>query len=427
LCGIAMKKIRSHIKNNGSAGFSLLELAVLMVIVGLVTATTLETYNNYSKGMALRDTSARFYSIEVAMNQFLAKNGRLPCPAVPTDTPDAVSAGVEPVTCDTVPRNPIEAIPAVVGCVGGYCQSPGRDADDPVNGADLVLSGAVPYVTLGMTMKDSLDGWNRKIKYVVTAKLTQKDAYLTSAGAIDVVEHVGGGNALGDTMLPQTGQVVFLSHGQDGKGAYTFDGKLFAACPTSAAGFDFENCDEPSDATYFDNSDRSYVAGADYYDDVVSYAYKITALSDRWGYYGSSTEIQNSGGRRVGIGVNAPTNQLHVADNIKASSVQSDNFCDYGGVAMPTTGTVEEIGSYGKSGTNCLPPKVIGGTGISCPTAGTKGVAMTGIQNAGEVCATKNIPGNVITGECGAGEVMCGLTAAEGIRCRSIASAVCPP
>lgn len=426
--------------NDNKAGFSLIEMAVLMVIVGVVAATALETYNSYSKGLALRSTTAHFTNIEQALNQFLTKNGRLPCPAVPSNDPTALTAGVEPATCDpALPLlpNPVEAIPAVVGCVGGYCQSPGRDADviypNPPISPDLVLSGAVPYVTLGMTMKDSLDGWNRKIKYVVTAKLTQKDTYLTNAGAIDVRTHVSDINILGLPETTGTGQIVLLSHGQDGKGAYTFDGKLFAACSTSANGFDFENCDDPSDAKYFNMSDRSFVAGADYYDDVVHESFKITASSDRWAYLGSSTEIRNSGGRRVGIGVPTPTNQLHVEGNIKASAVQSDNFCDYGGVATPLVGTapgvVPEVkaGSDGQPGTNCLPPKVIGGTGINCGSDPKSAKAMTGIQNASAVCADKGAAGNIVAGDCAEGEVMCGLTAAETIRCKPTNSLVCPP
>lgn len=399
-----MKIKFSSSKNKDHAGFSLIELSILMLIIGLMAATAMESYSAYSSGKALHNTKGRFYDIESALTQFLTKNGRLPCPASLGDTPASATSGIEISSCST------DSTEGTAGtCTGGYCRSPGRDANGNAI-PDLVLSGYVPYVTLGLAMKDSVDGWNRKIKYVVTAKLTQNATYNATYGAISVTA-ANGSNALG-AMAAGTGQIALLSQGADGKGAYTIDGNLYAACPaTLAGGRDFENCNEPLDATYFSKNERSFVTGADHYDDVVHGTYRIISSSDRWAYLGAPTEMQNTGGRRVGIGTSTPTNQLHVAGNIKASSIRANNFCDYGGVA----------GYNGPTGINCLPPEVFGGAGISCATG-----AMNGIKNAASNCATAIVPNSIATGTCPAGKVMCGVSGTGTILCNVSGALTCP-
>lgn len=403
-----MKDISAMLKKKSKSGFSLLELAIFMVIVGLVTATTLQTYKIYTSGKALNITKGRLFEIESALTQFLTKNGRLPCPAVPSEGPTALTSGMEISTCGS---DPTEG--AVGSCTaGGYCQSPGRDANSNAT-PDLVLSGYVPYITLGLAMKSSLDGWDKKIKYVVTAKLTQSATYNAGYGAISV-QAANGANTL--SSAAGTGQVVLMSHGEDGRGAYTLGGALYAACPASASsGRDFENCNEPLNATYYDRNARSFVSGPDHYDDYVHYKYMIVSSTDRW-THSSATTMQNSGGRRVGIGTPTPTNHLHVAGNIKASGLRANNYCNYG-INPPAA----VVGTAGKPGINCLPPSLFGGIGSSCAVG-----SMNGIKDAAAQCAISIAPGSIATGTCGTGTVMCGVDGAGGIICHVPGATTCP-
>ena len=375
------------------------------MILGLVVGTALEAYRTYSKPRSLQMTKAHFYDVEAALIQFLTRNGRLPCPAIMTDGPLDATSGVEVSTCATSATDG----GASTCTATGYCRASGRDANG-AGGADIVLSGAVPYVTLGIPLEDSIDGWGRKIKYVVSSKLTQTATYNASYGAITILNS-NNSTALGGA---NSAQMVLLSAGEDGRGAYTIDGRAAEAC--AGAGRDVENCDEPADATYYNKSQRSYVAGADYYDDAVHTTFKIVASSDRWAYGSTLVDVINKGGRRVGIGVTAPVNQVHVGGNVKASSSTGANlFCNAGGTIVSN--------DDGPPGTNCIPPSLFSdlGAGSSCPSG-----TMRGVASAQAKCLVAITPGSIGTGTCPAGHVMCGVNGSGGIICHVPGATTCP-
>lgn len=405
-----MKLTNDPSGQKSKAGFSLLELAIFMGIVGIMAATTLQTYQTYANSKAIQTTKGHLAEINAALINFLAKNNnRLPCPADPSDPPNDPDSGMEISTC---------AADAVEGAIGsctpsGYCASPGRDADGNFV-PDLALSGYVPYITLGLPLQSSLDGWGRKIKYVVSAKLTKSATYNVNYGAIGLIYKNGAPVLTKEMTTPNSAHVLLLSHGPDGKGAYTLNGNLHAACPPSPAnGRDFENCNEPTNATYYDRSERSFVSGADHYDDYVHPEYIITSNADRWKV--STTTLQNGALGRVGIGTYTPTNPLHVAGDIKAGELITAQLCNYGG-----GGSVASVD--GLTGANCLPYDLFGDTGSSCATG-----AMTGIKNAAAACALSVKPGSIPAYTCPTGEVACGIKAGGNLRCRIPGAAICPP
>lgn len=387
-------------RSSGTTGFSLIELSVALMIVGLMMGSALEVYRTYSKPRDIRTTRAYFYDIEAGMKQFLTRNGRLPCPAVMTDTPSSSTSGIEVSTCQT------DAIEGGAGaCTAtGYCRSLGYDANG-AGGADIVLSGAVPYVTLGIPMKTSIDGWERKIKYVVTARLTKPGTYDAAKGAI-TINHSNGSTNYASA---NSAQFTLISAGEDGRGAYTINGVLVSAC--TGLGRDIENCNEPTNATYYNKNDRSYVAGADHYDDLVHTSFKITASADRWVYGGSTlVDIMNKGGGRVGIGTPTPESPVHVNGNVKsASSVAADNYCN--------------ANAPGGSGTNCIKPELFSdaGIGTTCPSG-----TMKAIKSGQAECILALQPASITTGTCPTGKVMCGVSVSGGILCRVPGAAACP-
>lgn len=395
---------RIAVKIRRVGGFTFIELSIMLMVIGLVSATALQMNRIYVQEKAMQDTQGRFYNIEAALTQFLTKNGRLPCPALPSDAPTAATAGLENPACAT------DALESALGsCTNGYCLSPGRDAN--INGTpDLAYSGAVPYATLGLGMRDSIDGWGRKIKYVVSAKLTRNATYNATQGVISVVAP-NGSNALG-AMSPGSGQMIIMSYGPDGRRAYTLDGGLFSACPSSLAeGRDFENCNEPMDSKYFNNFERGDIAGSTHYDDLLHTTYKIVSSSDLWSMPGAVTEMQNTAGRRIGIGVATPASHLHVAGNIRASSTNAKKFCNIGGTA----------GTDGPPGSNCIETKLFAGSGSSCAEG-----SMNGIKNGVATCSISIVPSSIATGTCPTGKVMCGVTGAGAIICNFPGAATCP-
>ena len=130
-------------------GFSLVEIAVVLLIAGLALGAGVSMLGSQLENKKLNDTQARIKEANDAIMAFAAVNRRLPCPAT------LVSAGLESVT------------PGAPG-VRGQCTNPN--------------DGFVPARTLGLTGQGLngllLDSWTFPIRY-----------------AVSVVAYTGTGNA----------------------------------------------------------------------------------------------------------------------------------------------------------------------------------------------------------------------------------------
>jgi prepilin-type N-terminal cleavage/methylation domain-containing protein len=130
-----MKLSISHARPRARRGFSLLEVAVVIAIVGLLVAGLAGPLSSQVDQRRFNDTRALLKSAEDAILVFAATNGRLPCPA------SATSNGIE-VTRDAA----------------GRCQIAGG------NGAVI---GFVPARTLGLSPVDgqgyATDAWGTNV------------------------------------------------------------------------------------------------------------------------------------------------------------------------------------------------------------------------------------------------------------------------
>jgi prepilin-type N-terminal cleavage/methylation domain-containing protein len=128
-------------------GFTLAEVAVVVLIVGLLLGGLLGTYSTQIDLSRTAETKKTLETARDALIGFAAANGRLPCPAT------ATSNGVEVGTA------------GVVG-VGGVCQ-----VGTAAGGGQPGL-GFVPAATLALTPTDSqgylIDSWGNRIRYAVT-------------------------------------------------------------------------------------------------------------------------------------------------------------------------------------------------------------------------------------------------------------------
>ncbi len=120
------------------AGFTLVEMAIVLVIFGLVLATLLLPLQAQREQAAISQTNATLESARRALLGFAQSRGRLPCPAT------LVSNGAE------VPLG-------------------GTNASNPICNQQ---SGFLPAATLGIQPVDAdgfaLDAWNNRIRYAVT-------------------------------------------------------------------------------------------------------------------------------------------------------------------------------------------------------------------------------------------------------------------
>ena len=70
-------------RQRSQGGFTLLELAIVLFIVGLIAIGGLKTASALRENVGISETSKRLDTLVMALQTFLMKNNRLPCPADP--------------------------------------------------------------------------------------------------------------------------------------------------------------------------------------------------------------------------------------------------------------------------------------------------------------------------------------------------------
>lgn len=150
--------------------FTLVELAIVLVIVAFLVGGMLISFGAQRDISAANETQKQFNDIRDALIGFAAANGRLPCPASPSATGAEDPPG------------------------GGPCTTP--------------RNGFLPAVTLGITPTDAqgyaLDSWGNPIRYAVTT--ANSNAFTAGTGIK---------NAWSGTMSPDL-QVCNTSAGMTG-------------------------------------------------------------------------------------------------------------------------------------------------------------------------------------------------------------------
>lgn len=189
-------------------GFTLVELAVALAIVGLLLGMLIVPLNAQVDQQRISDTQKQLNLITEAILGFAVANGRLPCPATPGTANTVAGAGSE---------------------------------NKP--GATCALSdGVLPWAALGLP---ETDAWGRRFTYRVTTAMADDPAgglqasfTLTDNGGITIKS-----SAAGVTIASNVAAVV-VSHGKNGLGAYQTSGAQIAG----AAGDELENAN--ADATF---------------------------------------------------------------------------------------------------------------------------------------------------------------------------------
>ena len=171
-------------------------LVALLLAVAILTtvATTLvirQANAVRSTGNKIALTNERLEAIRLSLVNFVAVNGRLPCP---------------------------EPYASVTGAA--FPQGSSIDCGVPAVNAG---PGAVPWKDLGLLSSDVLDGWGRKISY----RVFSGDA-IGSVGKQIMVD-----DPLITPPLPSDKAFVLISHGETGYGAWSASGIQTALAPVS--------------------------------------------------------------------------------------------------------------------------------------------------------------------------------------------------
>lgn len=188
-----------------NAGFTLIEIAVVLVIVGLLLGGLLMPLTMQIEQRNITDSNRAMEAARDAMIGFAMRNTPpfLPCP----DKTGAAGPGTA------------------------------NDGIEDRNGAACVTQeGNVPWVTLGTSPED---GWTRRLRYRVTAAYSNSGGFtLASAGDITIQTRNGAGQPL--VNLAQNVPLVIISHGPNGLGGI---GNSGVAMPPPASADEIENAD----------------------------------------------------------------------------------------------------------------------------------------------------------------------------------------
>lgn len=125
-----------HAGGGGVRGFSLVEMALVLLIVGLLAAVFLPATNTFLDNNRRKETRAKLEALEQAMVRFVMVNRRLPCPADGSLPPGNANQGLELAA-------------------GGACTVP------------ALTNGVVPWRSLGVAQGDAMDAWSTMVSYRV--------------------------------------------------------------------------------------------------------------------------------------------------------------------------------------------------------------------------------------------------------------------
>ncbi len=192
-------------------GFTLVELAVVVFLIGLLATMGISALKAQLASAAISNTKKKQDTIKDALVAYLGRNKRLPCPA----TDNSGKEGTAGARLPQVPSN---------------CPT---------------YFGVVPYAELGLPKSAAVDGWDNFFAYAVSRQwtatlntapptnggsITNDPAFafnIGNLGTITVNDRIPASNSTltviaNPTATPPTGAVVVLvSHGPNGSGAYT--------------------------------------------------------------------------------------------------------------------------------------------------------------------------------------------------------------
>jgi prepilin-type N-terminal cleavage/methylation domain-containing protein len=207
-------------KHSRARGFTLLEMAVVLIIVGFLLGGLLTNLGTMHASQNDAETRRQLEDIREALIVFAVVNRRLPCPAAPA-------------TADTVVGAGLEQAPIAGGCTGG-------------------VNGVLPWATLGLPQTDA---WGRRFTYRVAASFARTAPAITLASVGDITVQ----NRSLVTIAAQV-PVVVVSHGGDAAGSRNRSG---VATATGTNAQQVENAD--SDAIFVSETPT------DTYDDQITW------------------------------------------------------------------------------------------------------------------------------------------------------------
>ncbi|MET0154696.1 MAG: type II secretion system protein [Rickettsiales bacterium] len=286
--------------------FSLVELSVVLMIIGVTLIGALDLSINHEESERADVTRTRMARIERALDDYVLTYKRMPCPAASAAKADDPHYGE-----------------------GGAPPTPGaQSCPNAVFNDGSVYMGMPPVKDLGLSEDDALDGWDRRMFYAVDVRFSydetlnpacaaDKNCFFYAKNGAIAIRNVEGSELAGDAVY------ALFSAGSNGYGAYNAVGAIGASSgrledpPTSHEAerdnaATLQSAAVTFDATFVQN-ERS-----DVFDDILSYRPKWRITGDAGGMepedWSVCTSASNPNGTCAGASdVNACTSMASAA------------------------------------------------------------------------------------------------------------------
>jgi len=236
------------IKKQSEAGFSLIEISMILIIFGLLLTAILKTATFIRSENIRSEYFDTPRLLGAALEEYALINGRYPTPAAADLDITDVNYGV-PVPVANLPDFLAGECNSGEAAVNGViCRIGQRDLDNPADGIgedleETILIGSLPTTVLGLNSEESFDMHNVRFTYAISSSLTNTATFSNQSGVIRVRSYEG---AMPDALGTNSNvHYVVISHGYNQAGAYRSDGTR-VACPPSLGALEVENCNDDS-------------------------------------------------------------------------------------------------------------------------------------------------------------------------------------
>jgi prepilin-type N-terminal cleavage/methylation domain-containing protein len=405
-----MKRFCNQNKNKKTridGGFTLIEMSMVIIILGLAIAAILPIYNVYQENTKVNDTVSAIDTATSAIGSFRTINGRYPYPASLTDRRiiDATYGRENNADMNLTPQGAMNGAGVFIQqSIASRTMAYANEwAAFPPGSRVRVRIGFLPFKNLGLTEDQAYDSYGNRLMYAVTEHLANATTFRDDQGGIDIID------ANNATMVPVPGSVHFVvfSLGKNRNGAFT-QGNIRIPCTGQI--IETENCDFTQTDAVFRSTDRREIGGVNAYDDIFSYFTQSDTPLWQVPVGGSPFDIMEKPGGEVGFAMGAAatndplTNKGTIVGTVRAQN-DPDTPADEGRIMA--TQICSTAG-------NCFSTSLIAGSiaagtgGMECPPDRPY---MVGIRSGQPVCV------NQIITRCPDGQIVKGVNSDGTLQC----------
>ncbi len=234
-------KDKTHKMTSNQKGFSLLEVAIAIAVIGILSAAFLAVLMDRYQKQEYNEHFQNVAEISEKLKDYAIVNGAYPLPADPTLAPGDANYGV------SLTQAQVSDYTTGV-CDGGHTVNGvtctlGVNATGNGSDGKVVYIGAVPSSVLGYSSDESQDMHGTIYTYAVSALLTDPATFRDGIGQIQILSDETDTDAAGSN---SDVHFVVVSHGENHSSPYTTGGTtlmaqkndMLAACaPSCPSGF----------------------------------------------------------------------------------------------------------------------------------------------------------------------------------------------